>query len=63
MPDFYRGEILDVEKEGMSGAPAFINKHTQWSNIKADWEQKIRPLAEKKGAKVFGAVGNPNHVQ
>ena len=57
MPDYYRGETFDPEKEGMEKAPAFIQKHTHWSKLKTDFEKKVKPFAEKRGAKTFGAVG------
>ena len=56
MPDFFRGDWLNFPKD-MAKAPAFLQQHTQWDNLKEDWEKKILPFAEKKGAKVYGAVG------
>ena len=37
--------------------PGFLKEHTQWKPLKEDWEQKIRPFAEKKGAQVYGTIG------
>ena len=56
MPDYYRGTwvnpITDADK-----LPAFAKEKTVWKNLKNDWEQKIQPLAEKKGAQYYGTVG------
>ena len=56
MPDYYRGTwvnpITDADK-----LPAFAKEKTVWNNLKNDWEQKIQPLAEKKGAQYYGTVG------
>ncbi len=56
MPDYYRGEMCDPFKDGAK-VPDFVKKHTQWANLKADWDNKVRPYAEKNGAQVYGAVG------
>lgn len=29
----------------------------RWDAIKSDWETKVKPYCEERGAKVFGAVG------
>jgi len=57
MPDYYRGSLCDPTTDG-ERLPAFIQEQTKWeSNLKNDWEKKIRPFAEKLGAKTYGAVG------
>jgi len=55
MPDYYRGTFQDPSKPGTS---QFIKSQTNWSNLKKDWEEKIRPFAvESKHAETFGAIG------
>ena len=51
MPDYFRGT-----SEG--DAQFNANDMADWSNLKQDWEQKIRPYAvESKGAETFGTIG------
>ena len=54
MPDYFRGTWQDPTKPGVL---EFLKRTTQWSNIKADWELKIRPVAIAHGAKEFGSFG------
>jgi len=55
MPDYYRGTFQDPS---MPGTAQFIKDQTQWSELRRDWEEKVRPYAvETKGAKTFGAIG------
>ena len=56
MPDWYRGK-LQGPVEGMEKLALFIKAETNWEAIKADFQKKVRPYAEKHGAKVFGAIG------
>jgi len=57
MPDYYRGSLCDPTKDG-DKLPGFLKDQTKWeSNLKVDWEKKVKPLAEKLGAKSYGAVG------
>lgn len=51
MPDYFKGAHYINEFDN------FISDHTQWSNLKADWEYKIHPLAKQLGAKKISAVG------
>merc|ERR1711953_375240 len=56
MPDYYRGTWCNPMTDG-DKLPAFAKEKTVWNNLKNDWEQKIQPLAEKKGAQYYGTVG------
>ena len=56
MPDYYRGTLCDPSTDG-DKVPGFLKEHTQWKPLKEDWEQKIRPFAENKGAQVYGTIG------
>jgi len=56
IPDYYRkgeGRNPFVDKDLME----FIKARTIWDNLQKDWLEKIRPYAEKHGAKRFGAIG------
>ena len=55
MPDYYRGTWCDPSDEKIG---SFIKEKTDCKNIKDEWEQKIQPFAEKKGAQYYGSVGN-----
>ena len=57
MPDYYRGTLCNPATD-MDKLPAFAKKQSVWENLKNDWEQKIQPFAEKKGAQSYGTVGN-----
>ena len=57
MPDYYRGTLCNPATD-MDKLPAFAKKQSDWKNLKNDWEQKIQPFAEKKGAQSYGTVGN-----
>ena len=35
----------------------FIKTRTMWQKLSSDWETKIKPFAEKHGAKRYGAIG------
>ena len=39
------------------GALEFLQRTTQWTTIKQDWELKIKPTAVQNGAKTFGSFG------
>jgi len=54
MPDFYRGDMCEPTEARIG---TFIKEVTNWDKLKVDWEQKIKPYAEKHGAKTYGAVG------
>jgi len=56
MPDFYRGDMCDpaAEPDRIGG---FIKDVTKWPSLKLDWEKKVKPYAEKHGAKTYGSVG------
>ena len=56
MPDFYRGDMCDpaAEPDRIGG---FIKDVTKWPSLKLDWEKKVKPYAEKNGAKTYGSVG------
>lgn len=55
MPDFYRnGEWCDPTS---SKTAQFLTEKSKWDIMKSDWEAKILPFAESKGAKIFGAIG------
>ncbi len=56
LPDWYRGKMQDPA-DGMDKLVAFIKEETKWDVIKADWDGKIRPYAERHGAKIFGSIG------
>ncbi len=56
LPDWYRGKLQDPA-EGPEKLVPFIKAETKWDVIKSDWQKKVRPFAEKSGAKVFGTVG------
>ena len=56
LPDWYRGKLQDPA-EGMDKLGAFIKAETVWETIKADWDNKVRPYAERHGAKTYGAIG------
>ena len=56
MPDYYRGTWMNPMTDGHK-LPEFAKEKTQWKNLKNDWEQKIQPFAEKKGAQSYGTVG------
>ena len=54
MPDYYRKTWCDPSDEKIG---SFIKEKTDWKNLKEDWEQKIQPFAEEKGAQYYGSVG------
>eukprot|EP00090_Calanus_glacialis_P028045 TRINITY_DN4481_c0_g1_i1.p1 TRINITY_DN4481_c0_g1~~TRINITY_DN4481_c0_g1_i1.p1 ORF type:complete len:242 (+),score=74.77 TRINITY_DN4481_c0_g1_i1:39-764(+) len=54
MPDYFRGTFQDPTKPG---ALEFLKRTTQWTDIKRDWETKIKPTAIQHGAKKFGSFG------
>merc|ERR1712200_261596 len=56
MPDFYRGDMCDpaAEPDRIGG---YIKDVTKWPSLKLDWEKKVKPYAEKNGAKTYGSVG------
>ena len=54
MPDFYRGDMCEPTEARIG---TFIKDVTNWDKLKVDWEQKIKPYAEKHGAQTYGAVG------
>ena len=56
MPDYYRGEMCDPSKEG-DRVVKFLQDKTKWSELQVDWEKRVKPLAEKLGAKTYGTVG------
>lgn len=56
LPDYFRGEFCDPSAG--CDIVQFLKSKTKWENLKDDWETKILPFAEIKGAKTFGAVGN-----
>ena len=56
MPDWYRGTLQDPA-DGIPPLVEFIKRESQWEKLAKDWEEKVRPYAEKHGAKVFGTIG------
>ena len=56
IPDYYRGEMKDPTGFGPD-VVEFLKNQTNWAKLKADYEEKILPYAEKHGAKTFGAIG------
>ena len=54
IPDYYRGTFMEPWKPE---APDFIKEKTNWANLKNDWENKVRPYAQKHGARKFAAIG------
>ena len=61
MPDYYRGEMCDPSKEG-DRVVKFLQDKTKWSELQVDWEKKIKPFAEKLGAKTYGTVGKTSKL-
>lgn len=58
LPDYFRGKMIDPHKEPMEDVIAFTRTHFNWAGkMKEDWEKKVKPYAEKHGAKTFGAIG------
>ena len=57
MPDYYRKTWCDPSDEKIG---SFIKEKTDWKNLKKEWEQKIQPFAEEKGAQYYGSVGTNN---
>ena len=57
MPDYYRKTWCDPSDEKIG---SFIKEKTDWKNLKEEWEQKIQPFAEEKGAQYYGSVGTNN---
>ena len=60
MPDFYRGEWCDPTSDK---TVQFLKDKTKWENLKVDWQTKVLPFAESKGAKTFGAIGNFHYIK
>jgi hypothetical protein len=64
MPDYYRGTFCDFGKVDMEGVGNFIKGTTKWeTNLKVDWEKKIKPYAQKHGAETFGAIGKSQTLE
>ena len=57
MPDYYRKTWCDPSDEKIG---SFIKEKTDWKNLKEEWEQKIQPFAQEKGAQYYGSVGTNN---
>lgn len=56
MPDYFRGGKADFSL-GWQVAAEFVNNETQWSQLKVDWEEKVKPYAEEQGCTAFSAIG------
>ena len=57
LPDYYRGQMCDPSKEGYGVLNKFIQDKTKWAELQLDWEKRVKPLAEKLGAKTYGTIG------
>ena len=56
MPDWYRGKLQDPA-DGIPELIEFIKKETVWPDMLKQWNEIIKPYAEKHGAKTFGSIG------
>ena len=56
MPDWYRGKIQDPD-DGIPELVAFVKRETNWTLLKREWEDIVRPYAIKQGARIFGTIG------
>ena len=54
IPDYFRGGSQHPREPGV---PEFLRQHTQWENLRRDFQDKIKPYALKHGAKTFASVG------
>ena len=54
LPDYYRGKVAN--KNGLS-IPQLIREESKWTDLKEDYEERLRPYAMGKGCKSFGAIG------
>jgi len=58
IPDYYgNGEGKNPMSDPFPEIVEFIKPRTSWDKLSKDWHEKIRPYAEKHGAKRFGAIG------
>ena len=54
-PDYYRdGKFHDPKNPGTM---EFLKDQSQWSKLKEDFEGKVLPFVQGKGATSFGAIG------
>ena len=54
-PDYYRNRKFHDPKN--PGTMEFLKDQSQWSKLKEDFEGKVLPFVEGKGATSFGAIG------
>ena len=54
LPDYFRGQSAPANP---ADRMTFLKNVSQWSRIKADWQEKLKPYAEKHGATSFGTIG------
>lgn len=59
LPDFFRGEgLTGADFANMANVFAFNAKHTNWTNIQNDVDNKILPYLQKeRGISTFGTIG------
>ena len=58
LPDYFRGQMCDPTKDGgRSKLVKFLQDQTKWAELQLDWEKRVKPLAEKLGAKTYGTIG------
>ena len=59
LPDFFRGEgLTGADFANMANVFAFNAKHTNWTNIQSDIDNKILPYLQKeRGISTFGTIG------
>ncbi len=62
LPDWYRGKMQGLD-EGMEKVFTFIKEQTNWDALKRDWLEKIKPYAQRHGAKTYGTIGETRFLR